>query len=390
VKSIVVVGTSLAGLRAAQELRAQGFDGHLVLVGDEPHRPYDRPPLSKDFLLGKASAADLELADAAELLELNARWYLGKRAVSLSQGEITLDDGTELACDGVVIATGGTPKTLAGQEGLTGVHTLRTLDDALALRRELDGGRARVVVIGAGFVGAEVASTCHALGCPVTVVEAAELPLAGLLGERMARVCAGLHAGHGVPLLTGTGVAGLAGDGRVTGVELADGRVLPADVVVVGVGIRPNTGWLAGSGLPADDGVLCDQGCVTADRSVVAVGDVARFTDAAGRSVRGEHWTGAATQPAVAVRNLLAGTTVEHYTRPGYFWSEQYGHRLQFAGSTTGRDGIRLLEGVPEEGKFVVAYLRESAVTGVLAMDSPRGFTRIRRELERPAMVHPG
>ncbi|GAA1964075.1 NAD(P)/FAD-dependent oxidoreductase [Amycolatopsis minnesotensis] len=386
-RTVTIVGTSLAGLRAAQELRAQGFDGELVLVGDEPHRPYDRPPLSKDFLLGKIGVEDLELADAAGLLELGARWHLGKRAVRLSSsdGSVVLSDGTELASDGVVIATGASARTLGG--GLAGVHTLRTLDDAVALRREVADGGVRVVVIGAGFIGAETASTCRALGCDVTVVEAAPVPLSRVLGAEFGAACAGLHEENGVRLVTGTGVFALEGDTRVTGVRLADGTVLDADVVVAGIGVRPNTEWLDGSGLLVDNGVVCDEGCVTASPNVVAAGDVARFRHD-GAHVRTEHWTSAAEQPGVAVRNLLAGSTVAHHANRGYFWSEQYGHRIQFAGRAAGE--AEVVEGSLAGRRFVATYLCDGVVTGVLAMDSPKPFTRLRRGLARAATVPAG
>ncbi|GDY51283.1 hypothetical protein SVIO_019060 [Streptomyces violaceusniger] len=226
------------------------------------------------------------------------------------------------------------------------MHTLRTLDDALRLRAELRAGAARAVVVGAGFIGAEVASSCATLGLDVTVVEAAPLPLVPQLGEEMARVCAGLHARGGATLLCGTGVAGLRGGGRVTGVELTDGRVLPADVVVVGVGVRPVTGWLEGSGLALDDGVRCDEGCVTALPNVVAVGDVARLDrPGTARTVRAEHWTSGMLQGDVAARNLLAGSTVARFDALPYFWSDQYGARIQYAGWREPGDTVRILEG---------------------------------------------
>ncbi|MEC3982085.1 NAD(P)/FAD-dependent oxidoreductase [Amycolatopsis sp. H20-H5] len=379
-KTVAVVGTSLAGLRAAQELRSQGFDGELVLIGAEAHRPYDRPPLSKEFLLGKVSAADLALADAEDLDALQATWLLGAPAISLSNGLIILANGRQVVADGVVIATGGTPKTLAGSAELTGVHTLRTLDDAVALRTALSAGPSSVVVIGAGFIGAEVASSCRLLGHDVTVVEALPVPLAGVLGEQLGAVCAELHADNGVPVRTGTGVAGLVGTDRVTGVRLTDGTELPADLVVAGIGVRPVTEWLTGSGLAVDDGVLVDSGCVTADPRVVAIGDVARYwSRPRGRRVRSEHWTAATEQPAIAVRNLLAGSTVAHYERPGYFWSDQYGCRIQFAGTVTPQ--VRIVEGELAERKFVAAYVDGDAVVGVLALDSARGFGKLRRGL---------
>ncbi|MGW7088169.1 NAD(P)/FAD-dependent oxidoreductase [Streptomyces sp. NPDC054871] len=376
-RTITVVGASLAGLYAARELRAQGYDGRLVIIGDEPHPPYDRPPLSKDFLIGKADEAQLALSDEEEADELAAEWLLGVRARGLDpRGRtVLLEDGRTVASDGVVIATGASARRLPGPI-LEGVHTLRTLDDARALRMQLAAGRQRVVVIGGGFIGAETASSCAALGHEVTVVEAAPLPLLPQLGADMAAICAGLHARGGAELVTGTGVAALHGERAVHAVELADGRLLPADVVVVGIGATPNTGWLAGSTLALGDGVLCDDGCVTGLPHVVAVGDVARVGGA-----RAEHWTSATEQPRVAVGNLLAGHTAETVRPLPYFWSDQYGSRIQFAGRRRADDTVRLLEGTPEEGSFLAAYEREGRTTAVLAVDRPRPFMRMRRGL---------
>ncbi|MFD9031386.1 NAD(P)/FAD-dependent oxidoreductase [Streptomyces sp. NPDC059567] len=391
-RTVTVVGASLAGLYAARELRAQGFDGRLVIVGEEPHRPYDRPPLSKDFLSGRADEEQLALSDPGEEAGLDAEWLLGARARSLdAHGRaILLENGRTLVTDGLVIATGAGARRLPGTHGLAGVHTLRTLDDARALRAALIGGGLRVVVIGGGFIGAETASSCASLGHDVTVVEAAPLPLLPQLGPEMAAVCAGLHRRGGTELITGTGVAGLHGQGSVTAVELADGRRLPADLVVVGIGAVPNTGWLAGSPLALSDGVLCDDGCVTALLQVVAVGDVARVG-----GVRAEHWTSATEQPAVAVRNLLAGRTVAGVRPLPYFWSDQYGARIQFAGRHREGDVVRVVEGSTAEGGFLCRYEREGRTTAVLAVDRPRPFMRARRELsaaqpaERPLPFRP-
>jgi len=393
-RTVTVVGASLAGLHAARGLRDQGYDGRLVIVGEERHRPYDRPPLSKQFLTGEGEPdgglGPLALTDPEDEAELDAEWLLGVRADRLdpASGAVGLADGRTLRTDGVVIATGAAPRTLRAT-ALPGVHTLRTLDDARRLRAELRAGAARVVVIGAGFIGAEVASSCAALGLDVTVVEAAPLPLVPQLGERMAKACAALHAAHGVSLLCGTGVATLRGTDRVTGVELADGRVLPADVVVVGVGVRPVTGWLEGSGLALDDGVLCDEGCATALPGVVAVGDVARLArPGTGGTVRAEHWTSAAEQGAVAARNLLAGATVEPFGALPYFWSDQYGARIQFAGRREPGDTVRIVEGDSDGGAgaaggFLAVYERDAIPTAVLAVNRPKPFTRLRRELAR-------
>lgn len=383
-RTVTIVGASLSGLYAARELRAQGFDGRLVIVGDEPHRPYDRPPLSKDFLTGRADEEQLALTDAEETAELDAEWLLGTRARSLdARGRtVLLDGGRTLSSDGVVVATGASARRLPG-DSLAGVHTLRTLDDARTLREELGRGPQQIVVIGGGFIGAETASSCAGLGHTVTVVEAAPLPLVPQLGAEMAAVCAALHRRGGVDLVTGIGVAGLRGMVTVTGVELADGRVLPADIVIVGIGALPNTAWLAGSALTLHDGVLCDDGCVTALPQVVAVGDVARVGGS-----RAEHWTSATEQPRVAVANLLAGRTVETARPLPYFWSDQYGARIQFAGRRRDGDTVRIAEGeladgTPIEGGFLALYERDGRTTAVLSVDRPRPFMRARRELAR-------
>ncbi|WP_406864584.1 FAD-dependent oxidoreductase [Streptomyces sp. HUAS MG47] len=391
-RTVTVVGASLAGLYAARALRAQGYDGRLVIVGEEPHRPYDRPPLSKGFLTGATGEPDLALADAEEETALDAEWLLGVRARGLdARGRtLLLGDGRSVATDGLVVATGARARPLPGAEGLAGVHLLRTLDDARALRDALGGPARRVVVIGAGFIGAETASSCATLGHDVTVVETARLPLLPQLGPEMGEFCAGLHARRGVRLLTGVRVAALRGRAavaspRITAVELADGRVLPADVVLTGIGAVPNDGWLAGSPLAVADGVVCDDGCATALPQVVAVGDVARVG-----GVRSEHWTGATEQPAVAVRNLLAGRTVAHVRRAPYFWSDQYGVRLQFAGRRHDGDTARVVEGSPDEASFLCHYEHAGVTTAVLAVDRPRAFQRARRDLGRAGATPTG
>jgi NADPH-dependent 2,4-dienoyl-CoA reductase/sulfur reductase-like enzyme len=384
-RTVTIVGASLSGLYAARELRAQGFDGRLVIVGEEPHRPYDRPPLSKDFLTGRADEEQLALTDADETAALDAEWLLGVRARGLdTRGRtVLLGDGRTVSTDGVVIATGAAARRLPG-DSLDGVHTLRTLDDARALRVDLNRGPRRVVVIGGGFIGAETASSCARLGHTVTVVEAAPLPLAPQLGAAMAAVCASLHRRGGVELITGTGVAGLRGTLTVTGVDLTDGRTLPADVVIVGIGAIPTTAWLQGSALALHDGVLCDDGCMTALPQVVAVGDVARVGGS-----RAEHWTSATEQPRVAVTNLLAGRTLETVRTVPYFWSDQYGSRIQFAGRHRDGDTVHITEGeitddgAPDDAGFLARYERDGRTVAVLGVDRPRAFMRARRELQR-------
>jgi NADPH-dependent 2,4-dienoyl-CoA reductase/sulfur reductase-like enzyme len=383
VRTIAVVGASLAGLRSVEALRAKGFDGRIVVIGEEPAKPYDRPPLSKGVLLGTVDPAALALSSPERDEALAADWRLGVRAERLDPGGrvLGLSDGSEITVDGVVIATGGTPRTLPGTDGVDGVLTLRTVPDAVALRDRLAAGPEHLVVVGAGFLGAEVAAGAAALGVPVTVVEAMDIPLAGAVGPVLGAVCGRLHGDHGVPLLSGRGVAEvLTADGAARGVGLDDGRELPADLVVVAIGMRPATEWLAGSGVQIDNGVVTDPGLCTAIPGVVAVGDVARH-HCDGRSARHEHWTNAAEQPAVAVANLLAGRHTRHCAGSGYFWSDQYGVRIQFAGSIRPTDEVRVIEGALDERRFLATYHRDGRTTGAFAMAMPRPFVRARRTL---------
>ncbi|PKT73323.1 FAD-dependent oxidoreductase [Streptomyces populi] len=390
-----MVGASLAGLSAARSLRKQGYGGQLVVIGDELHRPYDRPPLSKEFLAGALGEADLSLEADDE--DLRAEWLLGARATGLDRTgrAVRLADGREVRADGVVIATGAAARTLPGAEVLAGVHTLRTLDDARALRDELARG-GRLVVIGGGFIGAEVASTAYALGLDVTVVEAAPTPLAGPLGATMGGIVSALHADHGVRLLCGVGVKGLRGDERrETGVPpdgvrrrvdvvlLEDGRGIPADIVVVGVGARPCVEWLEGSGVELDNGVKCGADGRTSLAGVVAVGDCANWYDArAGAHRRVEHWTGARERPDAAIAALLAGGAVEPgVPRPPYFWSDQYGVKIQFAGHAAAADSVTIEAGVADDRDVLAVYRRAGVPVAVLGMNQPRLFTRWRKQL---------
>ncbi|MGW0557289.1 NAD(P)/FAD-dependent oxidoreductase [Streptomyces sp. NPDC002926] len=381
-RTVAVVGASLAGLSAARSLRKQGYDGRLVVIGDEPHRPYDRPPLSKEFLAGAIGEADLALETNGE--DLQAEWLLGMRAAGFDPGDrsVKLADGRSVRADGVVIATGATARMLPGGDGLAGVHTLRTLDDARALRADLAAG-GRLVVIGGGFIGAEVASTAYGLGLDVTVVEAAPTPLAGPLGELMGGVVSTLHADHGVRLLCGVGVKGLSGAARVEAVLLEDGRRLPADTVVVGVGARPCVEWLDGCGVVLDNGVKCGADGRTSVSGLVAVGDCASWYDpVAGVHRRVEHWTGARERPDAAVAALLSGgAATPGVPKPPYFWSDQYGVRIQFAGHSAGADSVTVEEGLPDDRSFLAVYRRSGHPVAVLGMNQPRLFTRWRKQL---------
>ncbi|MER6736955.1 NAD(P)/FAD-dependent oxidoreductase [Streptomyces puniciscabiei] len=385
-RTVAVVGASLAGLSAARSLRKRGYDGRLVVVGGEVHRPYDRPPLSKEFLAGAIGEADLALETDDEALD--AEWLLGARATGLDRTEraVRLADGREIRADGVVIATGAAARTLPGTEGLAGVHVLRTLDDARALRDDLARG-GRLVVIGGGFVGAEVASTAYTLGLDVTVVEAAPTPLAAPLGEAMGAVVSALHTDHGVRLLCGVGVKGLSGERRVDAVLLEDGRSIPADTVVVGVGARPCVEWLAGSGVALDNGVKCGADGRTSVAQVVAVGDCANWYDPhTGAHRRVEHWTGALERPDAAVAALLAhGATEPGVPRPPYFWSDQYGVKIQFVGHAAGADSVTVEEGSTDDRSFLAVYRRAGRPVAVLGMNQPRLFTRWRKQFASAA-----
>lgn len=384
-RSITVVGASLAGLAAARALRQQGYDGGIVVAGAEWHRPYDRPPLSKQFLAGTAAVTDLALTGPDDDA-LDVEWLLGRSAVQLDPAgaAVVLDSGERIRSDGVIIATGARARRLPGPP-VRGVHTLRTIEDAAALRRALLPG-ARLVVIGAGFIGAEVAATAHGLGVDVTVVEALPTPLAAQLGVEMGTVCASLHADHDVRLVTGVGNARIVGSARVRGVRLADGRQLPADVVVAGIGAEPCVDWLTYSGLAVSGGVLIDARCATSIPAVVAAGDCTATRDPrTGKLIRFEHWNSAANQPAVAVATLLG----KHDQQPAsarvpYFWSDQYGCRLQFAGHRLPGDAVEIVEGDTGDRSFVAVYRRGASAVAVLAMNRPKSFGRWRRRLADP------
>ncbi len=382
--SVVVVGASLAGWRAVETLRAEGFHGDITLVGEELHLPYDRPPLSKQILAGTWPPEKAVLADKKRSSELRVHEVLGHRAMRLdAEGrKVEIDDGTILMGDAVVIATGATPRHLPGTENLghrEGLFTLRTLDDAVALQSAVAAvPSCRVVVIGAGFIGAEVASTCAGLGCRVTVLEAMEIPLSNILGPLIGAHCGALYAPHGVDLRTGVGVTAIRGiEGATRGlqVELVGGDLLEADVVVVGIGVVPAIGWLEGSGLTLENGVLCDDRLFAAD-GVVAAGDAARWLwhhDGGEEMIRIEHWQIAAEAGVAAARSLMAGRAdAEPFAPIPYFWSDQFGLRFQVLGNPGGNDDLEIVDGSFEEGKFVALFGRAGRLRAAMAIGRPR------------------
>jgi len=384
-ESVIVVGASLAGWRATETLRAEGFSGTIALVGEERHLPYDRPPLSKQILSGTWPPEKAVLADRKRSSELRVHEVLGRRAVGLDVEARTLelDDGSTLAADGIVLATGAAPRRLPGTEELgprDGLFVLRTLDDSLALRAAITAAEGvRVVVVGAGFIGAEVASTCAGLGCRVTVLEVMEIPLANVLGPSVGAHCASLHGANGVDLRTGVAVEAIVsrsdpGEPALT-VRLVGGEAIEADVVVVGIGVTPSTSWLEGSALTLDNGVVCDDRLFAAD-GIVAAGDMARWTwrhDGEEESIRIEHWEVAAGAGLAAARSLLAGRDrAESFTPVPYFWSDQFGIRFQVLGSPRGDDEVQIVDGSFEEGKFVALYGRKGRLRAVMAIGRPR------------------
>lgn len=381
-RSITVVGASLAGLRAVEALRRRGYDGRLDWIGAEPYKPYDRPPLSKQLLLGAWQSDKLFFRKKDGYEGLDVHFHLGARATALSPREkrIALDDGSTLAYDGAVIATGAAPRTLPGSAGLEGVLTLRTLDDALALRALLEESP-RVVVVGGGFIGLEVAAVCRQRGLPVTVIEALDMPLSRQIGALMGRAVTELHRGHGVEFRLGRTVVALEGGRRVETVVLDDGARLDADVVVVGIGVRPETEWLEGSGLVLKDGVVCDRSLFAGVPNVVAAGDVVRWDNALfGESMRVEHWTNAVEQANASVERLLAGPGhSEAFCPVPYFWSDQYDVKIQFAGRARSDDEVIVVDGSVEDRKFLALFGREGKLRGVLGFNRPAQVIRYRR-----------
>ena len=368
---VVVVGAGVAGVRAAETLRLEGYDGALTIVGAERQAPYHRPPLSKKLLTGEVHRAGVDMAPQ---FDLDARVLRAVSAVGLDIGSRTVharDDGQDLALpfDGLVIATGAVARQWQGGPVPDGVLLLRTVEDCLAIRERLKS-RPRVVVVGGGFIGAEVAASCRSLGLQVVLVVKAAGPLQSALGAELAPRWAQLHRQHGVELRMGVGVDTFVGDGRVQAVRLTDGSEVSADLVLIGLGVTPCTDWLNGSGLRVDDGVICDAvGAAEGATDVVAAGDVARWWHPLyQRHLRIEHWDHAARQGAAAAQTLLAGPDrAQAYDEVPYFWSDLYDVKVQMLGVPTDYDAFEVLEGDHDNGEFVAAYGRGGQTIAVLA-----------------------
>ena len=390
----IVVGASLAGMHAARTLRTEGHAGRIVVLDADPHTPYDKPPLSKQVLSQGWEPEKLTLPAATEDLALDLRLGVRATGLDLDRRVVSVEDGDDLGFDTLVLATGASARWIPGTQGVAGVHVVRTLDDAMALRDELEAGPSRVVVVGAGFIGAEVAASARSLDLEVTLVEALPVPLERVLGREMGEVCARVHAEHGVDLRLGVGVDHLetvdADDGgrRVVGVALADGTTVDCEVVVIGIGVSVNTGWLEGSGLTLDDGVVCDETLVAAP-GVVAAGDIARYPSGRfGQLLRVEHWEHAIQGGEAAAKRLLAdarGEAPGRFDPVPWFWSDQYDRKIQLAGRPAPDDEVRVVVGSTEELRFVALYGRDDRVVGVLGMNRPRHVVQLRRLVEEGA-----
>ena len=393
----VIVGASLAGINAARTLRLQGHTGSIIVVDADSERPYDRPPLSKQMLTGEWEPEKILLPAGKEDLDLEFSLGVRAKAVDLAARQITLEgaDGTvaNTAFDSLIIASGASARRLPDTAGIAGVHVVRTLADSLALRAELEAGPSRVVVIGAGFIGAEVASSCRKRGIEVTLVEAMPLPLERILGAEMGRVCAQVHIENGVDLRLGTGVLQLEteivdGVEKVVGVALTDGTSVATEVVVVGIGVTLNVDWLEGSGLTLDDGVVCDNTLLAAP-GVVAAGDIARYPSARfGRMLRVEHWETAIAGGEAAARRLLAEASGEIpvvFDPIPWFWSDQYDRKIQLAGRPMPTDACVVVHGSTDEFRFVALYGDGDRLTGVLGMNRPRHVVQLRALFEEGA-----
>ncbi|MFI1303180.1 NAD(P)/FAD-dependent oxidoreductase [Streptomyces sioyaensis] len=397
---IVVVGASLAGLRAAETLRAEGFAGSLTLIGDEEHPPYDRPPLSKQVLLGKVPA---DRTGLPQRRRLDAHWKLGVRAAGLDPvgKRVLLADGADVPFDRLLIATGtrARPWPNPDEAAMDGVFTLRTREDAVGLAKCLDARPRRVLVVGAGFTGSEIASACRERGLDVTVAERGPAPLVGALGGTLGELAAKLQRAHGVDLRCGVTVTALEGNDRLTGAQFSDGTRIDADIAVIALGAVRNTEWLAESGLAAGPrGVTCDAGCRAFDMygivtdDIFAAGDVARFPHPLFeyQLLSLEHWGNAVAQAEVAAHNMVnpGPRRRPHLTVPA-FWSSQFGLNIKSVGVPTFSDQVVIAQGSLKDARLVAVYGYRGRVTAAVSVNQARSLEYYERLIETAAPFPP-
>jgi 3-phenylpropionate/trans-cinnamate dioxygenase ferredoxin reductase subunit len=383
-KRIVIVGGGLAAARTAEQLRRSAFDGSITIVGAEGHLPYDRPPLSKQVL--RSELDDVTLKPREFYDDNKITLALGSAVRSLDTGAqtVTLDDGSLLEYDDVVIATGLVPRRIPSFPALPGIHVLRSFDESMALREEAGAAR-RAVVVGAGFIGCEVAASLRGLGVDVVMVEPQPEPLASVLGEQIGALVSRLHRAEGVDVRTGVGVDSVTGRDRVEKVALTDGSELDTDLVVVGIGSRPATDWLEGSGVEVDNGVVCDRVGRTNAPHVWALGDVASWQNATGHQARVEHWSNVAEQARVLVPSLLGQELPSNLVVVPYFWSDQYDIKIQCLGEPEADDVVHLVE---DDGrKFLAYYERDGVVAGVVGGGMPGPVMKSRGKIAAGAPI---
>ncbi|ORB72082.1 FAD-dependent oxidoreductase [Mycobacterium shinjukuense] len=376
-KGIVIVGGGLGAARTAEQLRRAGYAGRLTIVSDEVHLPYDRPPLSKEVLRSEVDDVALKPREWYDENDITLR--LGSAATGLDTAAqtVTLADGSVLGYDELVIATGLVPKRIPTFPDLDGIRVLRSFDESMALRAHASAAT-HAVVIGAGFIGCEVAASLRGLGVDVVLVEPQPTPLAAVLGEQIGALVTRLHCAEGVDVRTGVGVAEVRGNGHVDTVVLTDGSELRADLVVVGIGSHPATDWLQGSSVQVDNGVICDEAGRTSAPNVWAVGDVASWRDRMGHQARVEHWSNVADQARVVVPAMLGADVPSNVVVP-YFWSDQYDVKIQCLGEPHATDIVHLIE---DDGrKFLAYYERDGVLVGVVGGGLPGKVMKTRAKI---------
>jgi NADPH-dependent 2,4-dienoyl-CoA reductase/sulfur reductase-like enzyme len=379
-RHVVVVGGGLGGVRTVDGLRQEGFEGKITLVCAEARPPYDRPPLSKDVLAGKRAPESISLWPLPSVPEGDVDLLLGSAAsgLDLDRRRVVLVDGTELDFDGLVLATGAEARTLPHLDGRPHVHTLRTLDDALRLKDELRPGR-HITVIGAGFIGSEVAATARAAGCEVTLVELDATPLAQAVGPELGGVLMDVHRENGIELRLGTTVASIDGDESLR-LTLADETELETDAVVIGIGVVPNVSWLEDAALGIENGVVCSADLSAGPEGVYAIGDLANWpNELFGSRMRVEHWMNTFEQARHAARNLVRGTA-DPFRGSNYVWSDQHGLRIQFAGVRSGE--VEIVDGSIDERRFLAWYRTGDRLVGAFAIGSPRLLMHSKKLIE--------